>query len=52
MNSVQMESATTTLNERTAQVNNVVQIIAKSTNSLISANSDLFVESTTRRAAI
>ena len=47
MNSVQMESATMTLNERDAQVNNVVQIIAKSTSSLISANSDLFVERTT-----
>lgn len=47
MNSVQMESATMTLNERAAQVNNVVQIIAKSTSSLISANSDLFVERTT-----
>ena len=47
MNSVQLESATTTVNERAAQVNNVVQIIAKSTSSLISANSDLFVESTT-----
>ncbi len=47
MNSVPMESAAMPLNERTAQVNNVVQIIAKSTSSLISANSDLFVESTT-----
>lgn len=42
-----MDSATMALNERAAQVNNVVQIIAKSTSSLISANSDLFVERTT-----
>ena len=47
MNNVQMESAAMALNERTAQVSNVVQIITKSTSSLISANSDLFVESTT-----
>lgn len=47
MDSVQMDSATMALNERAAQVNNVVQIIAKSTSSLISANSDLFVERTT-----
>jgi hypothetical protein len=47
MNSAQMETSAIALSERAAKVNNVVQIIAKSTGSLISANSDLFVDGST-----